>query len=126
MRVGAMAQGADRRRHPRYTVDEAAHLLLVDHGLDLECRVLDMSLEGCRLHAEEDLPEVFHVRVEVTFQINGIPFRLGGTIRRVTAAQDLGISFVEMSARRHAEWAEVLAEVQSQHHEHDKHLRVLR
>jgi len=103
--------GAERRKHPRFTVDEDASLLLVDHGLTVQCRVLDLSLEGCRMCSEEPLPEGIHVRVEATFQINGIPFRLAGLIQRTTQERDVGIRFMDLSQRRRAEWAEVLGEV---------------
>ncbi|MGA3082995.1 MAG: hypothetical protein ABSD44_16715, partial [Terracidiphilus sp.] len=41
-----------RRAVPRFGMDEDAHLLLVIHGSTVPCRVLDLSLTGCRVRTE--------------------------------------------------------------------------
>lgn len=110
----AGARPQDRRAHPRFEVDQDAGMLLVDHGLALECRILDLSLEGCRLRAVGRLPEGLHARVEVTFTINGIPLRMGGQTLRSNGTGEVGVRFIGVSAHRRAEWAEVVDEVQEQ------------
>lgn len=106
------SRGEDRRAHPRYSVDEEAHLLLVGHGQAAECRVLDLSLEGCRLLCAGRISPALQSRVEITFTINGIPFRLGGVVQRNNGSGELGVRFPEMTAHRKAEWVEIVEEVQ--------------
>jgi hypothetical protein len=105
-------RGEDRRAHPRFSVDEEARMLLVGHGYSSECRVLDLSIEGCRLHSSGRILPALHTRVEITFTINGIPFRVGGTVQRNNGAGELGVRFPDMTDHRRAEWAEIVAEVQ--------------
>jgi len=107
------AEGPDHlRKRPRFAVDEEAELLLVDHGLPLRCRIIDLSLEGCRTRTRERYPAGLGVRVELIFRVNGIVFRFCGAVRWTDGLNSVGIQFVGVSARRIAELAEVLGEVQ--------------
>ncbi len=106
------ARGEDRRAHPRFSVDEEARMLLVGHGHSSECRVLDLSIEGCRLQFCGRILPALQMRVEITFTINRIPFRVGGVIQRNSGLGELGVRFPDMTAHRKAEWAEIVAEVQ--------------
>lgn len=103
----------NRRLTPRFAVDAEAMLFLVGHGLSVNCRVLDLSLRGCRVHTGGEIPAGIHVLVEITFSVNKIPFRLPGVIRRSNGEGEVGIEFSAMSVRRMAEWAEVVTEVES-------------
>ena len=106
------APGVERRARPRFPVEEDASLLLVENGLSAQCRIVDLNLEGCRLRTRERLVAAIRARVEVTFKINGIAFRLSGVIRWLDGVRVVGIRFAGMSSRRREEWAEVLGEVE--------------
>jgi len=107
------ARPPNRRAHPRYSVDEEGRVQLVEHGLAMQSRILDLSLEGCRVRLTGQLPAGLHAGVEMTFTINGIPFRMGGAILRSDGSGELGIRFAQISAYRQAEWAEIVDEVQA-------------
>lgn len=100
------------RKRPRFAVDEDAELLLVDHGLPLRCRIIDLSLEGCRMRTRERYPAGLGVRVELIFRVNGIVFRFCGAVRWTDGVNSVGIQFVGVSSRRIGELAEVLGEVE--------------
>jgi hypothetical protein len=114
------APGAERRTRPRFPVDEDASLLLLEHGFSVQCSIVDLSLEGCRVRTRERLPAAMRASVEISFKINGIAFRLSGEIRWLDSAaasirdgvRVVGIRFVGVSSRRRDEWAEVLGEVE--------------
>ena len=112
-RQAAAVPSAERRTHPRFCVDQAARLRLVEHGLTLPSRILDLSLEGCGVHVQGQLPAGLRAGIEMTFTINGIPFRIGGTIVRIGGGGELGIRFAHGCAHRQAQWAEIVAEVQT-------------
>jgi|ERR1019366_8889440 hypothetical protein len=77
-----VTQGPEQRRtRPRFAVDQGAVLLLVSHGLPVQCRIVDLSLEGCRVRTLERFPTGAGVHVEVTFKVKGIAFRFGGAIQ---------------------------------------------
>jgi hypothetical protein len=95
------------RTRPRIAVDQDAVLLLVSHGLPVQCRIVDLSLEGCRVSNIARFPTGPGVHVEVTFKVNGIAFRFGGSVQC-----GLGIHFVGVNQPRREELAEVLDEVE--------------
>ena len=97
----------DRRTETRYLVDQQASVLVVGHGMSFKGRILNLSLNGCCLQSSTQLPGGGQVRVEVTFSINGDPFRMGGAIRWSDGDQ-MGIQFVRVSRDRQAEWVRVI------------------
>jgi Fe-S-cluster containining protein len=103
----------ERRTHTRFAVEEQATVMVVGHGMSFAGRILNLGLHGCRLQASAHLPGGGRVRVEVTFSVNGMPFRMGGAVRW-SDEDDMGIQFVRVSAARHAEWSKVIEELQAQ------------
>jgi c-di-GMP-binding flagellar brake protein YcgR len=100
-----------RRADPRYGVDEDAHLLLVKHGSTLACRVVDLSLGGCRLWTQDRFPASAEVYVEVTFRVRGLAFRFSGITRWTDGQHLVGIHFANVPARRKEELVEALSEI---------------
>jgi hypothetical protein len=105
--------GLNRRCTPRFALETEARLLLVGHGRSINCRVLDLSLKGCRVQTGGESLAGVHVLVEVTFTVNKIPLRLAGVIRRSKGEDEVGIEFAALSERRMAEWAGVVNEVRA-------------
>jgi flagellar biosynthesis GTPase FlhF len=106
------AQGRERRKTPRSVVDEEAQLLLVRDGFTVPCRIVELSLEGCRIKADARLPAGMLVRMETSFKVRGMPFRFSGVGIWTDGANQVGIRFVNMPARRRDELAEILREVE--------------
>jgi len=102
---------SNRRRVPRFDVKEPATLALVSHGSRCQCRILDLSLGGCRLHCDEKMTLGVSTRVEVSFKVNGIVLRFPGVVQWNDGHHLVGVRFSEMSSRRRDELAEILAEV---------------
>jgi c-di-GMP-binding flagellar brake protein YcgR len=103
----------DRRIMPRCGVDEEAVVLLVERNARLKCRIVELSVSGCRISTRERLPSGSHVRVEVSFKIRGIAFRFGGVTEWANGASLIGVQFVGMIPRRMDELMEVLCELQT-------------
>jgi len=103
----------DHRAYPRYAVDEAAVLLVVNHGLSLDCRILDLSLKGCRLRILQPFALAEQLRVEVAFKVNGAGFRFLGFIQWTRNDRLIGIRFSETVARRVEQLADVLSEIEA-------------
>jgi hypothetical protein len=102
-----------RRAYPRFTVDEDASLLLVSHDSWHPCKVVDLSLEGCQVRTREVFRAGTQKLVEISFKINGIAFRLGGTTQWTDGQCAVGIHFRYPTNRRREELAEVLGEVEA-------------
>ncbi|MGD0892020.1 MAG: PilZ domain-containing protein [Terracidiphilus sp.] len=103
----------EHRAHPRFEVHEDASLLLVSHDSWHPCRVVDLSLEGCRLVTGDLFRAGTQKHVEVSFRINGIAFRLSGTTQWTDDQHLVGIRFSYPTPRRREELAEVLREVEA-------------
>lgn len=102
---------SNRRSVPRFDVNEPAALTLVSHGSRNQCRILDLSLGGCRLHSDEKVTVGASTRVEVSFKVNGIVLRFPGVVQWSDGRHMIGVRFAEMSSRRRDELAEILVEV---------------
>jgi c-di-GMP-binding flagellar brake protein YcgR len=103
---------AGRRAAPRLPVDSDATLLLVKHGSGVACRVTDLSMGGCRIETRTRFVAGIQLRVEVSFAVHGLQFRLNGTIQWTDGRRQTGIQFVEMSARRRDELQELVRELE--------------
>lgn len=102
------------RAAPRFNLDVDAHLLLVAHGATLPCRIVDLSLSGCRLRTGERFPARGMVRVEVAFKVRGLAFRFCGTTQWTDGRNLVGIRFVDVPARRKEEFLEAISEVEAE------------
>jgi len=103
-----------RRATPRLSVDGPASLLVVKHELRVACRVVDLSRGGCRIRTEEKFLAGPQSRVEVSFTVNGLIFRLNGLTQWADGAHELGIRFVDVTSRRMDELVELLTEVEEE------------
>lgn len=108
------APGQDRRIMPRCPVDEEAALLLVGRGNRMQCRIVELSLTGCRMNIRERLLAGSGTRVEATFKVQGIAFRFGGEIEWADEENLVGIRFVDLILRRRDELIEVLCELEAE------------
>lgn len=104
----------NRRASPRYGVDGDAHLLLLNLGSTLPCRIVDLSLNGCLMRTQERFVAGMLVRVEVAFKVRGFAFRFGGVTQWTDGRHLAGIRFVDVSMRRREELVEALREVEAE------------
>jgi Fe-S-cluster containining protein len=103
----------ERRTSPRFAVDEQATVMVVGHDVQFKGRILNLSLNGCRLQSPVRLPGGGRIRIEITFSVNGVPFRMGGAIRWCDE-DDMGIQFIRVNSDRLAEWTGVIEGLENQ------------
>lgn len=103
----------ERRAYPRYSVEEECQLLLVNHGMPLKARMIDLCLEGCRVRTSEPFPAKVGRAVELAFKVKGFAFRFCGVVRWSDSHQVAGLHFENMIPRRKIELADVLNEMAS-------------
>jgi c-di-GMP-binding flagellar brake protein YcgR len=106
--------GANRRSAPRLPVDGPATLLVVKHDCRVPCRVTDLSMGGCRIETGQEFRVGIQARVEVSFTVNGLLFRLNGVTQWTDGKHKVGVRFAEMTARRKDELTELLGEVEQE------------
>ncbi|MGP8269874.1 MAG: PilZ domain-containing protein [Terracidiphilus sp.] len=104
----------ERRQQARHVVDTSAVILLINVGSLLKGRIVDLSLSGCRVRADEKLPVGIYTRVETEFRLGGLPFRLGGVIQAVQDRdrRNVGIRFLDVSARKREQLEQLIEEIE--------------
>lgn len=104
----------DRRSQPRYAVDADATLVVVNQGATIRGRILEISMDGCRMSAEKRQSFGLPAGIEIISKINGIGFRLGGTLQWFDNQQTAGIQFAPMAPRRRDALLDLLAELDAE------------
>jgi len=75
------------------------------------CRIVDLSLGGCRIETRERFLAGRLMRVEVSFRARGLALQFNGITQWTDGHCLLGVRFVDVPHRRMDELAEVLGEV---------------
>lgn len=101
----------EKRRHQRYSVDTSATIHLINIGVRLKGRIVDLSPGGCRIRTDERFSVGIYVRSEVDFHLDGMPFRLLGVTQAMHDKFTVGIRFLEMSARKHEQLMQLIQEL---------------
>lgn len=110
--VEELASGRENLRAvPRFGVDEDAQVLLVEYGSTYCCRIVDLSLGGCRIRTKERFTARARARVEVSFKVRGLAFRFCGMTQWTDGRNLAGIRFVDVSTRRREDLAEAIGEI---------------
>lgn len=110
---GQQPEQPERRKKPRYPIDEDATLVIIQHNATHPCKVLDLSQGGCRIRLNEPFSMGLSLRVEVVFKVLGVPFRLPGVTQWVDRRRGAGIRFLEMPQRRVDALVELVEEVKA-------------
>jgi hypothetical protein len=100
----------ERRADERHPASADTVLVFLDHGLELEGRIEDLSLSGVRIATEEPCPRAVGVPVELAFSLRRMSFRLAAVVSW-SDGHKMGLHFGPMGAQRRAELDEVIAEL---------------
>lgn len=107
-------EGSNRRASPRLPVDGIATLVVLKHGSSVPCRVVDLSMGGCRIQSEENIVVGDQAPVEIAFSVRGLIFRYNGLTQWTDGHRQLGIRFVDVTARRWEELADLICELEQE------------
>jgi len=103
-------QPSERREAPRLAVDGEAVLLPVNLGPPVLCRIVELSLTGCRMRLCQPVQPGLNGAVDALFKVRGIAFRIGGVTEWSDDRYLVGIRFAAMAPRRRDELVELLCE----------------
>jgi c-di-GMP-binding flagellar brake protein YcgR len=110
----AIPGGRERRSHVRHPVDSSAAIILVNGGARFRGRILDVSLDGCRIRSDERFLAGVYTKVETVFQLIGSTFRLGGVVQMVVDRRLVGIRFLDLSLLQREQIVELIREIERQ------------
>ena len=86
-------------------------IYLIKIASKLSGRILDLSLSGCHIRADERFPVGIYTRVETEFRLEGLPFRLGGGIQSIHDRHNVGIRFLDVSDRKREQVEQLIEEI---------------
>ncbi len=109
--LGALPR--NRRVDARCGVDTSAVIRLIKIGSNLDGQILNVSLGGCRIRTTERFPVGIYTRVEVEFRLRGTPLLLGGVVQAIHGRNDVGLRFLDVSARKREDLTELIAEIKA-------------
>ena len=107
----ASPAGKDRRREPRHKIDTSAVIRLIDIAALVRGRIVNVSFGGCCIRTIQRFPVGVYRRVEIEFYVDGLPFRLGGVIQGIHDPFSVGIRFLNVSARKREQLAQLIEEI---------------
>lgn len=102
----------ERRTESRLAVDTSATIFLIRSGSRLNGRILDLSLDGCRIRCDERFPLGIYTRVEAEFRLDGTPFRLAGVVQAIHDRRDVGIRFLDVGERKHSQLEQLIGDIE--------------
>ncbi len=100
-----------KRQEAREVVDTSAVLHLIDLVADIDGRILDISLGGCRIHTATPFHLGIFRRVEIDFRLAGMSFRLAGVTQAIYDKRTIGIRFLDMSERKREQLLQLMDEI---------------
>jgi hypothetical protein len=101
----------DRREALREEVDTTVVIYLINIGSRLQGRILDLSLGGCRIRADERFPVGIYTRVETEFSVKGLSLRLAGVVQAIHDRHTIGVRFLDMSSRKREQVEELIGDI---------------
>jgi c-di-GMP-binding flagellar brake protein YcgR len=100
----------ERRKHPRYSVDAWAEVMVRDGRMLFRGRVLDISAGGCYIETEARLRLAPGTAVEMVFRVDDVVFRCEATSRMVRS-KGAGFLFSNLDASLRAELEKLIWEL---------------
>jgi len=96
-------------------MEEGEHpgvLRFLNDGSHMACAITSLRLEGCKIRTEAPFTKAMEIRVEVCFQMLGLPFQLAGLTKEILDTHTVEIQFLEISRRKREELAQVIEELE--------------
>ena len=119
--AASKSERRERRGEPRHEVNDSAAIFLINVGVELPGQIVDLSLTGCRIRTEGRFLVGIYTRVETEFEIDGLPFRLGGVIQAIHDPNQVGIHFVDLSDRKRAQIEHLIEELEEERRSGNAH-----
>ncbi len=116
----ALRRDRDRREHSRHEIDSHARVTFLSIHMRVTGKVIDLSLGGCRIRAQQEIPVGAYRRVEVEFMVDGLPLLLPGVTQSLHDKFTIGIRFVEMTDRKRGQLQTVIDELMEKEKFSDK------
>jgi c-di-GMP-binding flagellar brake protein YcgR len=102
---------AQRRRHARLECSGSARVYLLDEGLELPGKIMDLSLEGCLVVLQKPMALREDAVVEINFSVKQLPFRVRAQVKVRRSQTTVGFQFLKISLRGRRQLGELIEEL---------------
>jgi hypothetical protein len=93
--------------------DWPAVLRILKDNSHLSGILFGLGMEGCGIQTLEPYTLGIHTRVEVCFQMRGLPFQLAGVVQTIFDAHCVGVEFSPLSNRKREELTQLIDEIRA-------------
>jgi len=101
----------EKRQHPRFECIGAASLQVLGETDHHPGKIENLSALGCLIVLKDPRPISVDTKVELTFEVNHLPFRQQAHVRANRADRMIGSQFAPMIPRRRHQLDELLQEL---------------
>lgn len=101
----------ENRRTPRFECTGVASVQMTPLGPHCAARILDLSAGGCRIALEKPHRLAKGMKIDLTFNVNHLPFRVWGLVKAIRADRTIGLEFPPMSDRVRERLGELIGEL---------------
>ncbi len=107
-----MNERKEQRRYPRLRCTGTAEVFMSVNAEPCPARIADLSVEGCRLFLLKPEELENNDRIELTFVINQLPFRVMGQVKAVRSPTEFGLHFPALSKTARGRLGDLIEELQ--------------
>lgn len=101
----------EKRIFQRSTCEGTAELQLFVNAPTLSARIVNLSVEGCFIVLSKPVWLPLDSPVELTFNVNRLPFRVRGILKSNQLGKSLGFHFPILSKRVHLQLEDLVEEL---------------
>ena len=102
----------DQRRYPRLRCAGTAEVIFSFDAEPCPARIADLSVEGCRLILLKPEELENNDRIELTFTVNQLPFRVLGQVKAVRSPTEFGLHFPQLGKTARGRLCDLIEELQ--------------
>lgn len=96
---GLRSGAREKRRFPRIDCSGSAGVQLTAGDSVVPAKIVNLSAGGCLMTLKKPQPIARDMMVELTFQLNHLPFRLRGQAKAVRSDRQIGFQFLQVGVR---------------------------
>jgi c-di-GMP-binding flagellar brake protein YcgR len=107
----------ERRRQPRLRCKGTAEVRVLRAGATFAGTIADLSVSGCCVVTQAELPRIEQPVVEVILTVNSSTLRVAGVVRNVKNDRRAGIEFIDVTRRKADQILELVKELKEREDE---------
>jgi hypothetical protein len=101
----------EKRRYPRFECTGTGGVRIASSEPPSCAKILDLSVEGCLMKLQQPPSIPMDLMVELTFNVNRLPFRVRALVKVIRSATMIGFQFHQVSKRTQMHLEDLIEEL---------------